>query len=144
MDDKLELVLSGQQYKKLQEVYYGSLMDEYKLNIVDIRVLLFLYEHESYDTAKDIVEMHHLTKSYVSKSVDRLIEKGFLDRKHLNDDRRYIHLVVKEAAVPLINAVRSQREMMVKNLFEGISAEQLEILRQIVRTMCNNVEGMLR
>lgn len=119
-------------------------MDEYKLNIVDIRVLLFLYEHESYDTAKDIVEMHHLTKSYVSKSVDRLIEKGFLDRKHLNDDRRYIHLVVKEAAVPLINAVRSQREMMVKNLFEGISAEQLEILRQIVRTMCNNVEGMLR
>lgn len=144
MDDKLELLLSGQQYKKLQESCFSVLLEKYELSIVDIRVLLFLYEHESFDTAKDIVEMHYFTKSYVSKSVDKLIEKGFLARKHLKDDRRYVHLRVKEEALPVIAAVRDQREIMVNKLFQGVTPEQLEVLKQIAKKMSENIAQMLR
>lgn len=144
MDDKLELLLSGQQYKKLQESCYGVLLEKYKLSIVDIRVLLFLYEHENFDTAKDIVEMRHLTKSYVSKSVDKLIAKGFLERKLLKDDRRYVHLRVKEEALPVITAVRNQKDTMIKVLFQGITPEQIEVLKQIAKQMSDNIAKMLR
>ena len=69
-------------------------MVQYHLNVIDIRVLLFFYEHKKWDTAKDIVQKHFLTKSYVSKAVDKLIEKGYLERRYYKEDRRYIHLVV--------------------------------------------------
>lgn len=81
VDEKLELLLNGRHYKKLQEVYLATVMETYQLTMVDIRVLLFLHEHEQYDTAKDIVEMHYLAKSYVSKAVERLIERGYLVKR---------------------------------------------------------------
>ena len=108
MDEKIELLLYGQQYKKFQETFYGDLMVQYHLNVIDIRVLLFFYEHKKWDTAKDIVQKHFLTKSYVSKAVDKLIEKGYLERRYYKEDRRYIHLVVQEKAVPVIKLIQEK------------------------------------
>ena len=88
MDDHLELLLSGQQYKKFQELLYRPMVHKYGISILDIRILMFLYEHEECDTAKDIVETHCLTKSYVSKAIETLIDKEFLARKHDYNDRR--------------------------------------------------------
>ena len=42
MDEKIELLLYGQQYKKFQETFYGDLMVQYHLNVIDIRVLFFM------------------------------------------------------------------------------------------------------
>ena len=81
MDDHLELLLNGQLYKKLNEVVYKPVTNDYGLSMFDIKLLLFLKEHDRYDTARDIVEIHYLTKSYVSKAIDALIIKGYLRRK---------------------------------------------------------------
>lgn len=122
----MELLLNGHQYKRFQEAYFSAVFEEYDLNLGDIRVLLFLYEHESYDTARDIVEKHYLAKSYVSKSVEKLIEHGFLERKHLQGDRRYVHLLVREEAFPVIEAVRRQKQRMLERLFQGFALSILK------------------
>lgn len=144
MDEKVELLLNGQQYKKFQETYLSDVFEKYALNLADIKVLLFLYEHKSYDTAKDIVETHYLAKSYVSKSVDKLIGRGFLERKHLQDDRRYVHLLVKEEALPVIEMVQEQKKKMLERLFDGISPEYLGILREVAVKISNNIMTMQR
>lgn len=142
MDEKVELLLNGQQYKKFQEAYLSEIFEKYSLNLTDIRVLLFLYEHKSYDTARDIVENHYLTKSYVSKSIEKLIEKGFLERRSLQGDRRYIHLLVKEEAFPVIEMTQEKKQKMLKRLFEGISPEYLLILTEIAGKISNNIMTM--
>ena len=143
MDDKLELLLSGQQYKKLQEFWYGRVLEEYQLNIVDVRVLLFLDEHKKFDTAKDIVEMHYLTKSYVSKSIDKLIAKGFLERKHLSDDRRYVHYEITESADELISELTKRRKEIDKHIVKGVSKEELEIFTRVFEKMRKNMKELL-
>lgn len=143
MDDKVDLLLSGQQYKKIQEAYLTPILEEYGINVVDMRVLLFLYEHKSFDTARDIVETHHLAKSYVSKSVDKLIEKGFLVRKHINGDKRYVHLLVKEEMQPAIEAVRKQRNEMLSFLFDGVEEKEMEILKQVAGKVNDNISRLL-
>ena len=141
MDEKVELLLNGQQYKKFQEAYLSVVFEKYALNLADIRVLLFLYEHKSNDTARDIVEKQYLAKSYVSKSVEKLIEKGFLERKHLKDDRRYVHLLVREEAIPVIKLVQQQREKMLEQLFYGISPGDLGILQELAGKISSNIIG---
>lgn len=143
MDDKLELLLSGRHYKKLQELYLSKVLEEYHLNMVDVRVLLFLHEHEQFDTAKDIVEMHFLAKSYVSKSIENLIERGMLIKKHQGKDRRYVHLLLQEQAKPVIEAVSREKQKMVDNLFSGITAEQQMVMREIAATINHNIIEML-
>jgi MarR family transcriptional regulator for hemolysin len=139
MDDTMELLLNGQQYKKVQETYYSVILEKYALSLIDVRVLLFLSEHGSHNTAKDIVRGHCIAKSYVSKSIDKLIEKGFLERKHLQDDRRYVHLLIKEEALPVIEATQQQRKKMVQKLFDGISEEQLETLSELAQKISHNI-----
>ena len=140
----MELLLNGHQYRRFQEAYFSAVLEKYALNLADIRVLLFLYEHKSYDTARDIVEKHYLAKSYVSKSVEKLIEHGFLERKHLQEDRRYVHLLVKEEALPVIEAVRQQRQKMLERLFQGISSEHIEVLQEIAGKISSNITDMKR
>lgn len=144
MDEKVELLLNGQQYKKFQESYLSGVLEKYELNLADIRVLLFLHEHKSFDTARDIVEKHYLAKSYVSKSVEKLIDRGFLERRYLQEDRRYVHLVVKKEALPVIEAAQEQKQKMLKQLFEGISPEYIGILQEVARKISSNIMIMNR
>ena len=138
----MEILLTGQQYKKFQEAYYSAILEKYSLSLIDVRVLLFLSEPGGYDTARDIVKVHGIAKSYVSKSIDKLIEKGFLEGKHMQEDRRYVHLAIKEEAFPLIDAMRERRNKMLERLFRGVSDEQLELLGEIARKINANITEM--
>ena len=142
MNEKVEILLTGQQYKKFQEAYYSAILEKYSLSLIDVRVLLFLSEPGGYDTARDIVKVHGIAKSYVSKSIDKLIEKGFLEGKHMQEDRRYVHLAIKEEAFPLIDAMRERRNKMLERLFRGVSDEQLELLGEIARKINANITEM--
>ncbi len=142
MDDNVELLLGGQILKKFQEAYYSAILEKYALSLIDVRVLLFLAENVQHDTARDIVENHRVAKSYVSKSIEKLIEKGFLCRKNLPDDRRYVHLAVREEAFPVIEAVREQRCKMFSRIFQGVSQEQLATLKEVAKKVNTNITEM--
>lgn len=143
MDDHLELLLSGQLYKKLKEVVYKPVTKDYSLSMFDIKVLLFLQDHDMYDTARDIVEIHYLTKSYVSKSIDTLIEKGYLKRKPDTHDRRCIHLELQEKALPVITCVKVKQEELIKILFNGVTEEEKCVIRKVAEKISNNVSDVL-
>ncbi len=139
MDDHLELLLNGQQYKKFQELLYKPIIHKYELSVLDIRIIMFLYEHEEFDTAKDIVEKHYIAKSYVSKAIDTLIDKEFLARKHDFNDRRYIHLELLKKADAVIEDVKTLRKEMFKIIFEGVSSEEVEVIRSVAAKISSNI-----
>ena len=56
IDDGLESLLTGQQFRRFQERVYAPVTETYGLSLLDIRVLLYLSEHRKYNTAKDIVQ----------------------------------------------------------------------------------------
>lgn len=143
MDDHLELLLSGQQYKKFQELLYKPIINKYELSVLDIRILMFLHEHKEFDTAKDIVEKHYITKSYVSKAVENLIDKGFLARKHDFNDRRYIHLELLSKADNVIEDVKMLRNNMFKIIFAGVSNEEIEIVKGVAAKISSNMTKLL-
>lgn len=143
MDDHLELLLSGQQYKKFQELLYRPMVHKYGISVVDIRILMFLYEHEECDTAKDIVETHCLTKSYVSKAIETLIDKEFLARKHDYSDRRYIHLELQKKADAVIEDVKKLRNEMFGLVFDGVSREEMDVVKSVAARINANMTQML-
>lgn len=143
MDDRLELLLSGQQYKKFQELLYRPMVHKYGISVVDIRILMFLYEHEECDTAKDIVETHCLTKSYVSKAIETLIDKEFLARKHDYSDRRYVHLELQKKADAVIEDVKKLRNEMFGLVFNGVSREEMDVVKSVAARINANMTQML-
>ena len=58
----------------------------------EMDVLLFLYNNPQYDKAADVSELRFLAKSYVSKAVDLLQKRGYLQVQNDEKDRRVMRL----------------------------------------------------
>lgn len=141
MDDGIESLLSGQQFKKFQEKFFGPIADQYGLSLLDIRILLFLDGHKCIDTAGDIIKVHHWTKSHVSKAIEDLIKRGYLDRQIDEKDRRKVHLIVQTAARPVLDQIHGKHQQMNQILLEGISEDELAVIGQVARKISDNISG---
>ena len=110
----------------------------------EMDVLLFLYNNPQYDKAADVSELRFLAKSYVSKAVDLLQKRGYLQVQNDEKDRRVMRLKLTPAADPLSAAGNETRERFLKILFEGVSQEELQTMQKIHQKMMENLERNLQ
>ncbi len=110
----------------------------------EMDVLLFLYNNPQYDKAADVSELRFLAKSYVSKAVDLLQKRGYLQVQNDEKDRRVMRLKLTPAADPLIVAGNETRERFLKILFEGVSQEELQTMQKVHQKMMENLERNLQ
>ena len=141
MDEGIELLLNGQQYKRFQEKFLGPIAEEYGLSVLELRLLRFLDIHRYLDTAKDIVKVRHWTKSHVSKAIENLIERGYLQRQIDERDRRKVHLTIQEQADPLLMRIQTEYQSMHQIVLQGISEEVLQVVAQVAEKISGNITG---
>ena len=110
----------------------------------EMDVLLFLYNNPQYDKAADVSELRFLAKSYVSKAVDLLQKRGYLQVQNDEKDRRVMRLKLTPAADPLIAAGNETRERFLKILFEGVSQKELQTMQKVHQKMMENLERNLQ
>lgn len=110
----------------------------------EMDVLLFLHNNPQYDKAADVSELRFLAKSYVSKAVDLLQKRGYLQVQNDEKDRRVMRLKLTPAADPLIEAGNETRERFLKILFEGVSQEELQTMQKVHQKMMENLERNLQ
>ena len=66
----------------------AEVLDKWQLTGMEADVLLFLANNPGCDTASDMVTLCQLTKSHVSKAVDRLTEMGYITQQRDQQNRR--------------------------------------------------------
>ena len=93
---------------------------------VELDILLFLANNPQFDTATDIVERRCISKAHVSQSVKSLEQRGYLERWYARDNRRTIHLRLREKAGAAVEAGRAAQHRYRSLLFQGFSEEELE------------------
>lgn len=141
MDEGIELLLNGQQYKRFQEKFLGPIAEEYELSVLELRLLRFLNSHRCLDTAKDIVKVRHWTKSHVSKAIENLIERGYLQGQIDEKDRRKVHLTLQEQANPLLMRIQTEYQTMNQVVLQGISEEELQVVSRVAEKISGNITG---
>ncbi len=143
MENNLEILLSGQHFKKLYEKKYLPIFKKYDVAKIEIEILLFLQHNRSYDTARDIVELKSYTKSHVSKAIDSLIKNGYLIGRLDEHDRRSVHLEVSPKAQPIVQEALQLRNSLLNILYKDISDEEKLVLERIARKIvCSMKEAL--
>ena len=117
-----------------------------KLSIThtEIEIIMFLFNNPDYDTAKDISELRKFPKSCVSKAVDDLIKKDYLERFIDISDRRILHLKLKEPSKPVIKLSQKIRTHFLEIICQGIDDREKEELLKILNTISINVKEALK
>ena len=88
-------------------------------------ISLYLISHEKQkDTAKDLIEIQHLSKAHISKSVDNLKQHGYIELVADEADHRKIHIRMTGKAKPVLEEFEQIRADILERLFAGVTEEE--------------------
>ena len=135
--DAYDLITSGAQIRKLITKYVEPIMQEYGLRPVELDILEFI------TTSKEIMLRRHISKSHISKSLDHLLEKGFINMTEDENDHRIMRITLTQDSYKVISRVNDVYEQCKDVLLRGISDEEMHIFRKVIHKMNNNVDEEL-
>lgn len=127
----------------LYEAYAKPVREQYELTQMEYDILMFLHNNPEYDTAAEIIRVRQLTKSHVSTSVKKLIEKGYLLACHAKHNNKTIHLQITPLAAPLVADGEMAQKEFGAQLFRGFSEEEFQTVQGFFeRLYDNSLEGL--
>lgn len=107
----------------------------------EVEILLYL-ERKEINSAKEISKLYGLSPSLVSRSVESLVKKGYLETKQDSKDRRVVRLVTLPKSWKTVERLYRIHDEFMNALFQGITAQEGEVFRRMVKKMMGNLEAL--
>lgn len=114
-----------------------------ELTQMEYDILMFLYNNPQYKTAADIVKVRKSTKSHVSTSLKSLEDRGLVEKKQSEDNKKHIEIVLLDSTQEIIQSGLNIQSEFIKNMFEGLTEEEMIICKSVFGKICNNAERCL-
>lgn len=124
--------------KKGYENSLESTLIKHNLSQNEGDVLLFLYNNND-NTANDISKFRFISKSLVSKSINNLHKRGYLNLEADCDDKRIKRLYISKQAQSVTKELFLAQKEFYKLLEKDISDDDLKIVNNILKQMYKNV-----
>lgn len=125
------------------EMITKSVYDKYQLTQMEYSILMFLHNNPQYATAADIVKIRKSTKSHVSTSLKSLEDKGLIRRVQSDENKKHVEIYLLDAAQQIIWDGEKAQKQFIKNIFQGLSEEEITICKTIFNKICTNAESCL-
>lgn len=129
-------------FAKIEKVYRkmcAESVSEYDFTPSEIVVLMFLANHTGMNTSKDIAHYRNISKGLVARAVDSLCRKGYLYVEKDTGDRRLGHLYLSGESTEIVQRLQECKKVFWRKMQKGIPEEQMEIFRDTINKMYNNV-----
>ena len=143
MEQAVETLLHGREFKQLLESKILEIREKYGLRKIDVEILYYLYRFREQDTSKDIRAAYMFTKGHISQSVEHLQQMHLLVAVPDQKDRRRGHLHLTAAAEGIVCSIEKMWEDMTAVIFEGITEQERDTLHTIAAKMTKNMEKAL-
>ena len=114
-------------------------LEPYGISPGEYRLLLILLERGPM-TAAEIVPQIILEQSLVSRTVQRLYEKGLLSRRRSRTDRRNVTLRATEAGPELAGKLEQPLRELDEELTRGIPGGRLAQATRVIEAMTRNAQ----
>ena len=124
MYSEYEIFGTNQQMRKVIEQACERLMETYGLRHVELDILYLISHEKQKDTAKDLIEIQHLSKAHISKSVDNL---------------KHIRMTGK--AKPVLEEFEQIRADILERLFAGVTEEERSCLKRVMGKIMKNIQA---
>ena len=132
------------QFKLFYNQSFQALAGRFGLQMIDINLLLFVYNNPSLNTARDAVALRGLSKSNVSTSLCKLRMRGFLRLQTDPGNRRLQHIFLLPEGEAVARELRACQKACFERLFTGFSDEELSQLQQYLTRLNGNITAAIR
>lgn len=94
------------------------------------------------DTAGEIARSRGISRSLVSKSVESLVKKGYIETRQDGSDRRVIRLIVLPKALDMVQQLNRKRQSLLEGLMNGVDPREAEIFLSVLTTILKNIDRL--
>lgn len=102
--------------------------------------LLFRVVDKSGLTQKELSDSTYKDQANITRSIDRLIQKGLMKRVPNAQDRRSFNLFPTEEAAVLVDKVIPLSKAHNEHLTEGLTIKEAEMLKALLKKVYQNLE----
>ena len=96
-----------------------------------------------HNTSADICQRLKANKGHISQAVDNLCRQNYLTATQDTQDRRYVHYCISEESKEIVNKVTDKWNELNRELFVGVTPEEMEELKRIAGKIGKNMERMI-
>ena len=125
------------------ELFTRKVCDRYQLTQMEYDILMFLYSNPEFNTAADIVKIRKSTKSHVSTSLKSLENKGLIEKKQSESNKKHKEIFETESAKSIIYEGIDTQKRFAHDVLKGFSDEEITTFKNIFEKICNNAEDCL-
>ena len=133
----LKLPEIGIKLVRLHDKIFAPLAKKYEINQSTMGVIIFIADHPSMNTARDICREHMLKSAIASVAIENAIQSGYLRREPDKNDRRIQRLYITEKALPLIDESRRRHEefeaMILSDMTDDESKTYIELSEKLLK-----------
>lgn len=120
-------------FNQIRQVYANELnkkVVQEKFSPNEMSVLILLSNNKTINTASQLKVILGVSKGLVSRSVEALAEKGLVDCRQDERDRRIQRIYLTERAQPLVVRMKSEIEKINEAFLDGISQEEIDQMEE--------------
>lgn len=107
-------------------------------------ILMFLHNNPQYNTAAEIVKIRRSTKSHVSTSLRMLEEKGLIEKRQSEDNKKYIAIILLDKAKTIVNEGTAVQKQFAMDILDGLSEEEMDMCKAVFEKIYENAEKRLK
>jgi MarR family transcriptional regulator, 2-MHQ and catechol-resistance regulon repressor len=107
-------------------------MSKNNLSITEFSVLEVLY-HKGRQTIQQIAQSILISSGSMTYVIDKLEQRGLLNRNACPGDRRAIHVTLTRDGEELMEKIMPEHEDLIDSLFDSLSADEEQELIRLLR-----------
>ena len=113
--------------------------DRNKLNWFEADMLLILSNNKDIINAKDVVNFSKVSKAYVSKSINSLLEKKIISIEVDDSDKRKQKIIINKSANKVIDDLNKSEKKYLENLVNNIDVKEIDKFIKLYKLLGNNI-----
>ncbi len=113
--------------------------DKYNLSFAETDMLLVLSNNPNIINAKDVVNFSKVSKAYVSKSLNTLLEKKLISIQIDELDKRKQKIIINKNANNILNDLKICEEKYLGNLTKNMKKQDIDLFIRLYQKIGNNI-----
>ncbi|MDK8183481.1 MarR family transcriptional regulator [Paenibacillus sp. UMB4589-SE434] len=123
--------------KRLTQEWKRQMHEEMSMN--QFR-LLFVLHSTGPKKANELADIVCVTAGAITGMTDKLVERGYVERRRNKEDRRVVSMQLTEAGQRFVDDVLNRQNEVISALFGMLPHEDVKHLKRIFTVMLNRLE----
>lgn len=123
-----------------RKVYFEPLLKEFDLSLIDIEILAFIHEYPKNNTFTDILISKEYSKSHISSSISKLIQREYLIRENSPTNKKVYYLKLIDKSNFIIDEYYRYVGIFQKDALESITQDEIDNFNRLLEKIYHNLQ----